>query len=177
MPAEISEASLADAEEISALAIKTYVDTFGHEFEPDELAHYLDKTIAVPRWPEHLARDRVLFARIDGRAIGFVQFGPAEHDGIEIRRLYVLAEFQGRGIGSVLLERALAETAVAPAIYIDVWEKNHRARQLYERFGFRHEGGLSPFILKSGEIDGYDLILVRRPALIAAQPRRDTVAP
>jgi len=56
MHAEISEAALADAEELSALAIRTYVDTFGHEFEPDELAYYLDKTIAVPRWSEYLAR-------------------------------------------------------------------------------------------------------------------------
>jgi ribosomal protein S18 acetylase RimI-like enzyme len=161
----ILDASIADAEEISALAIKTYVHTFGADFEPDELAHYLEKTISVYRWREYLDRDRVLMARIDGRAIAYVQFGPAKNAGeIDVRRLYVDADFQGRGIGTALLERALAspEVVAAPAVVIDVWEKNERARRLYERFGFRHEGGLEPFVLKSGVIDGYDLILVRR---------------
>jgi diamine N-acetyltransferase len=161
----ILEASIGDAEDLSALAIKTYVHTFGADFEPDDLAHHLEKTISVSRWREYLAQDRVLMVRIDGRAIAYVQFGPAKNAGeIEIRRLYVDADFQGKGIGTALLERALAspEVVAAPAVMIDVWEKNERARQLYERLGFRHEGGLEPFVLKSGAIDGYDLILVRR---------------
>lgn len=165
MSVDVSEASAADAEEISALAIKTYVDTFGAEFEPDELAHHLEQTISVPRWREHFVRDRVLVARLAGRAVGYVHFGPDEQTGeVAIHRLYVAAEMQGRGIGTMLLSRALAqpEVAAAPMVRIDVWENNHDARRLYERFGFRHEGGMEPFILKSGEIDGYDLILVRR---------------
>jgi len=108
-----------------------------------------------------------LIARIAGRAIGYVQLGHARQAGeIEIRRLYVDADFQERGIGSELLRRALSapETAAASAVLIDVWEKNLRARQLYERFGFWHEGGMEPFYLKSGEIDGYDIVLVRRRA-------------
>jgi ribosomal protein S18 acetylase RimI-like enzyme len=163
--AEISEASASDAEEISALAVKTYVDAFGAEFEPDELAWHLDQTISVPRWVEYLARDRVLVARLAGRAVGFIQLGPAEHgDGLEIRRLYVVAGQQGQGIGTQLLTKALAlpEASAAPSISIDVWEHNPAGRRLYERFGFRHEGQTMPFILKSGEIDGYDLVLVRR---------------
>lgn len=166
MPVEISEASAADAEEVSALAIKTYVDTFGAEFEPDELAHHLDLTISPARWHEHFARDRVLVARLGGRAIGYVHFGPAGETGdVAIHRLYVTAELQGQKIGSQLLSRALAEPEVvaAPAVRIDVWEHNHGARRLYERFGFRHEGGMEPFVLKSGEIDGYDVVLIRRP--------------
>jgi diamine N-acetyltransferase len=161
----ILDASIGDAEEVSALAIKTYVHTFGAEFEPEELAYYLEHTISVSRWREYLARDRILLVRIDGRAIAYVQFGPAKNAGeIEIRRLYVDADFQRRGIGTALLERALAspEVVAAPAVLIDVWDKNEGARRLYERFGFRHEGGLEPFVLKSGAIDGYDLILVRR---------------
>ena len=165
MQAEISEASIADAEEISTLAIKTYVETFGAEFEPDELVHHLEQTISVPRWREHFTRDRVLVARLDGRAIGYVQFGPGEDASeIAIHRLYVDADFQGQGIGSQLLRLTLAEPEVVAAavVRIDVWEKNFGAQRLYQRFDFMHEGGLEPFILQSGEIDGYDLILVRR---------------
>jgi GNAT superfamily N-acetyltransferase len=166
MPLEISEASADDAAEISALAIKTYVDKFGAEFEPDELARHLDRSIAVQRWIDYFRTDRVLWCKLDGRPIGYVHFGPGtDMEEKVIHRLYVEAAHQGRGIGSALLERALAELAGAPVVTIDVWQDNPDARRLYERFGFRHEGGLQPFVSTDGRIEGYDLILVRRQAV------------
>ena len=75
---EISEASTDDADALSALAIRTYVETWGAEFEPDDLAWHLERTISPARWREHLVRDRVLWARCEGQPAGFVQFGPAE---------------------------------------------------------------------------------------------------
>lgn len=164
---EISEASADDADAISALAIKTYVETFGAEFEPNELAWHLKRTIEPHRWVEHLRRDRVLWAKIDGRAIGYVQFGPSETPGQStVHRLYVVAELQGLGIGSQLLERVLAEPEVAAceAVTIDVWQDNLGARRLYERFGFVDEGKRVPFVSSTGKIEGYDLIPARRPA-------------
>jgi ribosomal protein S18 acetylase RimI-like enzyme len=161
----VAPASPADAAELSALAIKTYVDTFGGEFEPQELAHYLEEPVSVARWQGYLARDRVLVARKDGDAIGYVQVGPDLHDGdMIIHRLYVDATFQGLGIGTDLMLRVLADEAVRGArmVRIEVWEHNHGARRLYERFGFVHEGTMQPFLLQSGEIDGYDLVLIRR---------------
>lgn len=162
---EVSEASLADAESLSALSIKTYVDAWGHEFEPDDLAWHLERTLSVPRWREHLARDRVLWARQDGRPVAFVQFGPGRAPGeVLVDRLYVDRQLQGQGIGGDLLRRVLAqpEVVAADAVTIEVWQDNVDARRLYERFGFRFEGGRIPFVLQSGEIDGYDLVLVRR---------------
>jgi ribosomal protein S18 acetylase RimI-like enzyme len=167
----VAPASPADAAELSALAIKTYVDTFGSEFEPDELAHYLEETVSVPCWQEYLARDRVLVARRDGHAIGYVQVGSDLREGeMVIHRLYVDATFQGLGIGTDLMLRVLADETVRSAhtVRIEVWEHNHGARRLYERFGFRHEGGMQPFLLQSGEIDGYDMVLIRRQKPAAA---------
>jgi ribosomal protein S18 acetylase RimI-like enzyme len=162
---EIVEASEADAEPLSALAIRTYVAAFGDGFKPGELDYYLDRKLTAPRWIEYLKRDRVLLARIEGRSVGYVQFGPDENGrGVDIRRLYIDTTQQSRGIGTALLERVLAlpEVAAAPAVYIDTWTKNIGARRLYERFGFRHEGEMKPFVLSTGEIDGYDIVLVRR---------------
>src|SRR6185369_12818104 len=148
---EVSEASLADAESLSALSIKTYVDAWGHEFEPDDLAWHLERTLSVPRWREHLARDRVLWARQDGRPVAFVQFGTGRAPGeVLIDRLYVDKDLQGHGIGGDLLRRVLAEpeVAAADAVTIEVWQDNADARRLYERFGFRFEGGKIPFLLQ-----------------------------
>ena len=70
-----------------------------------------------------------------------------------------------RGGGVALLRAALdAPECSEHPVRIEVWEHNHAARRLYERFGFHDEGERAPFLLKSGEIDGYDVVLVRRPA-------------
>lgn len=165
MELTIAEASLEDAEAISALAIRTYVDTWGREFAPDDLVWHLERTVSPQRWREHLVHDRVLCAWLDGHPVGFVQFGPGKGPRrMTIDRLYVERACQGQGIGSDLLRRALAEPEVATAevVTIDVWQDNPGARRLYERFGFRDEGGRVPFVLQSGKIGGYDHILVLR---------------
>lgn len=163
---EIIPASPTDAEMISALSQRTYTEAFGAEFEPDELAHYLASSVSLAHWRQFLAVDRVLIARVDNAPVGFVQWGLTDDAAmIEIKRLYVLAAHQRRGIGVALLRAALdAPECTERPVRIDVWEHNHAARRLYERFGFHDEGERAPFLLKSGEIDGYDVVLVRRPA-------------
>ena len=162
---EIVEASVTDVEDLSALAIRTYVAAFGKGFKPGELDYYLDRKLTAPRWIEYLKRDRVLLARIEGTSVGYVQFGPEDKGrGVDIRRLYIDGAQQGRGIGTALLEKVLTlpEVVGAPAVYIDTWTENTGARRLYERFGFLHEGETKPFVPSTGEIDGYDIVLVRR---------------
>lgn len=122
--AEFSQAAIDDAEELSALAIGTYVHTFGAEFALTNSRITSNKTPLAAPLARVLARDRVLTARIADRAIGYVQLGPASRPGeIEIRRLYVEAGLQGQGIGSELLGRALCapEAVAASAVRIDVW--------------------------------------------------------
>jgi len=164
--AEIIPACPADAEMISTLSQRTYTEAFGSEFEPDELVHYLASSVALSHWRQFLAVDRVLIARVDNAPVGFVQWGPTDDETmVEIKRLYVLAAHQGQGIGVALLRAALdAPECSERPVRIEVWEHNHAARRLYERFGFRDEGERAPFLLKSGEIDGYDVVLVRRSA-------------
>ena len=116
-----------------------------------------------------MAEDVFLLAEAAGRLIGFVQFGPlriaiaaASHGDQELRRIYVLAEFQNRGIGRRLMDAALDHPRLKAAdIYLDVWEQNHIARRLYESYGFTVIGAHS-FVTASGVAPDQDLIMVLR---------------
>lgn len=64
----------------------------------------------------------------DGVVKGFIRV-----NGAEIEKLFVETAFQGKGIGSTLLNYAILHTE---ARWLLVLEKNERAIRLYERYGF-----------------------------------------
>jgi ribosomal protein S18 acetylase RimI-like enzyme len=102
--------------------------------------------------------------------IGYVQFGQANAtvlqsaDGDqELRRLYVHADFQNKGIGTRLMDAALAHPQLRDAerIFLDVWEHNPGAQRFYACFGFKVVGQ-RPFVVESGAETSMDLIMARR---------------
>ncbi|MGZ8216472.1 GNAT family N-acetyltransferase [Methylomagnum sp.] len=74
-----------------------------------------------------------------GRAIGFLAYR-VESDGPRLRlgKLYVLPEYQGRGVGAWALARvkAIAGALGVREIYLYVFRRNERAVRAYRRAGF-----------------------------------------
>ncbi len=168
----IRRAQRTDIIRLSELAKSTYASAFGHSLNPTDLAAHLENNLSESCFEEFLDEDTILVAEHEGRLIGFIQIGvvwPESDDDdfspedAELRRVYVLAEFQGQGIGRKLIDAAFAEPRFAAArdIYLDVWEDNPRAQKLYESYGFRAIGK-RPFEVKSGAKTGFDLIMIRR---------------
>ena len=172
--ATIRSAQADDLRPLVDLARQTYVAAFGHTFTPDDLAAHLEANLSEACVRGWLDEDTVLLAVAEDRLVGFAHAGPVypgAFDGLAgpadaaLWRLYVIAEFQGSGIGERLLRAALAAPtlASAPNVYLDVWEENLGAQRLYARHGFRLAGR---YLLEtqSGVGAGYDLILVRAGA-------------
>jgi ribosomal-protein-alanine N-acetyltransferase len=80
-----------------------------------------------------IARD-IIVATLSGRVVGFVYRNLAMIDD-----LWVDPQVQGRGVGRLLLRRALATIAADGyrTASLDCLEANIRARQFYERQGWR----------------------------------------
>lgn len=85
---------------------------------------------------------------VDGRVGGFVTFGPLPDPSWlgyagEVHMLYLRPELVGRGLGRVLLRRAMDELARCRCHWVVVWvlAKNEPARRFYEREGLRLDGG------------------------------------
>ena len=167
----IRRATASDMQPLSQLATTTYVAAFGHSMAASDLAAHLEGQLAPRQIERMIAHDMVLLAEINGQMVGFVQFGDLTHAANsvttnadqEVRRLYVDSAFQNQGIGTLLLQTALEHPHLRDAdrIFLDVWEQNHGARRLYERFGFKVIGE-RPFVVESGAETGCDLIMVRR---------------
>lgn len=88
---------------------------------------------------DHIARENEIWVAVaDGVVLGLL----AIHDGF-IHQLYVDPPAQHSGVGRALLEHARKLSPRGLALYTH--QSNHRARAIYERFGFKSVAfGVSP---------------------------------
>ncbi len=143
------DATPADAALMAQIGPRTFVETFGHLYRPEDLAAFLDNH-SEANWRRELEDDRyaVRIAEDDGVAAGFAKLGspslPFKPEGpsAELRQLYVLGPWQGAGIAPVLMDWAIARARArgAAALYLSVFIDNARARRFYDGYGFEAVG-------------------------------------
>jgi ribosomal protein S18 acetylase RimI-like enzyme len=76
----------------------------------------------------------------EGRILGYVAARINSRGRATVGSLYVLPEAQGSGIGSKLMERALAWFSPDADVWLEVVSYNHRAVEFYKRLGFEIAG-------------------------------------
>ncbi|MGE5566002.1 MAG: N-acetyltransferase family protein [Parcubacteria group bacterium] len=147
----IRRATPEDAEALAEVGRATFVETFGHLYPAEDLAHFLDQAHGLRRIEQILAHPRKAswIVEADGKVVGYALAGPCDlphpdvrpEDG-ELKRLYLLKDYQGGGTGSRLLADALGwlEAQGCPRIWIGVWSENFGAQRLYARAGFKKVG-------------------------------------
>jgi GNAT superfamily N-acetyltransferase len=138
-----------DSERLAALFRECFRDTFGHLYDPRDLALFLDGHTAG-HWRDQLDSDdfAVRLAEEDDSLVGFVKLGPLKLPvesaarAVELRQLYVVAPWQGSGAARQLMEWVVAEARRRGAgeLYLSVFTQNHRARRFYARYGFEEVG-------------------------------------
>ena len=149
MTATLRIPKVADAETIAALFAGCFTATFGHLYDPADLAAFLDQ-LTLPAWRRELADPAFAFllAEDDGRAVGFAKLGPRglpvtpTGPMIELRQLYLTADQHGTGLAGSMMDWVLATARArgAAELFLSVYVDNHRARRFYERYGFEVVG-------------------------------------
>lgn len=118
---------------------KSWQESYAGIVDPDYLAKLTLEGCEEKafRW-----RDNIFVAKDGERVVGFVGYGAArEKDGAgEVFAIYVLEEYQHRGIGYALMRRALDELAGCRVVYVWLLKDNLKAYRFYERVGFRADG-------------------------------------
>ena len=138
-----------DAAQMAELGRRTFTQTFGHLYTPDDLAAFLG-THSAESWAEQLGSNdfAVRIAVAGGVPVAYAKLGPPSlpfeprGPSIELRQFYLLAPWQGRGISHALMDWAVdeAKRRGADDLYLSVFVDNHRARRFYARYGFEFVG-------------------------------------
>ncbi len=150
-------ATAADAETLSAFAAQTFIETFGGDNAPEDMAAYVASAFTPERQATELADPGgfTIVAASDDDAGAFAAYAyvgdgdtPATMTNaasIELKRFYVASQYHGRGIAQMLMQRVLDEVRRlgSRGVWLGVWQQNARAIAFYHKLGFRQVGSHS----------------------------------
>ena len=165
----IRYATSADSNLLAELGAQTFYEAFAADNTPDDMNAYLAESFSPEKQAAELAdsTSTFLIAENEGTAIGYARVavghiasGVTGAWPLEIARLYARKDWIGQGVGARLMQACLDEAVRqgCDTIWLDVWEKNARARAFYEKWGFSEVGEQ---VFQLGRDPQHDLILQR----------------
>ena len=149
------------------IAIKTFTHSYEHLNTPANFKWYIDraftreKLLAELRNPEsfyyfiEVEEDYAGYLKLNIENSQTEKFGPAY---LEIERIYLDHNFQGKGIGGIMIDFSMeqAKTMGKTRMWLGVWDQNPGAIQFYKRMGFQIVGD---HIFTFGDEDQTDFIM------------------
>lgn len=140
--------SLEDIETLKEISIKTFVDTYGEDNTVKDMSVYIQSSLTDEALREQLTNsDSLFYLMFDNeKLVGYLKLNIEkaqskiyDKDSVEIERIYILDEFQHRGFGQQMLDRAIeiAKQLDKGSLWLAVWEKNNGAISFYQKNHFK----------------------------------------
>lgn len=163
----IREVKKSDLKLLQEIGRQTFKETFEHENTESDMEEYLRTSFHDDKLISELTNpgSKFYFATISEKVIAYLKIntGQAQTEkvftnGLEIERIYVLSEYQGKKVGQLLYNKAIeiAKSGNYDIVWLGVWEHNQKALNFYKKNGFE------PFdqhIFKLGEDEQIDILM------------------
>ena len=162
-------AEAADLGRLALVGAATFLETYAGNVDGDDIVAYASEAHSPAAYRALLAEPdaRAWLAELPpgGAPVGYAlltrpDLPDALPGDLEVRRIYVLAPYQGRRIGVRLLNEAIAAAQAAGArrLLLGVYSVNDGALAFYTRCGFRRIGTRE---FRAGRRTYHDLVLAR----------------
>ncbi len=152
MKMEIITGKIDHAPAIAYIGRTAFRKAFGLLFNScTELEEYLDYTYGIDKIVGSIRKENNVYflATADGLPVGFAKVKRHslndQLDSVfqaELQKLYVLKEYQGCGVGQLLLDAVtrFVQSFEPECLWLDTYVGNEKAIRFYERNGFRKAG-------------------------------------
>lgn len=117
---------------------------------------FLNMAYSDESMKRRLERSHLFVGESDGGVVGFANFSPVRDDGkVELGAIYLLPTYQGKGIGTALIQKGVEDLPGIKEIFINVEKDNTVGLTFYRAKGFE--------VVKEfdDEFDGHILKTVR----------------
>jgi len=143
----IQDVSLTDLNELQKISKQTFYETFSKFNTKENMSKYLSDELNNEKLKTELSSvdSHFFFAKNQTKCVGYLKLNTGNSQtefkdkyGLEIERIYILKEYQGKKIGQVLFNKALqmANQYNLKYIWLGVWEENMHAINFYKKIGF-----------------------------------------
>lgn len=148
---EIREVTPEDMAQLQEIGRRTFVETYSSVNTEENMSNYLAENLSIDKLMSEFSDKHMefYFALMNERIVGFLKLNsgeaqtePNQENSLEIERIYVLSEFQGKGVGQFLFEKTveLANERKLDYVWLGVWEQNSKAIGFYKKNGFLEFG-------------------------------------
>jgi O-succinylbenzoic acid--CoA ligase len=158
----IWEAKQEDTKILAEISRKTFYETFRNSNNPDDLEEYMSSAFA-----ENVIKAEILnpegtffLAYQSGKIAGYLKIRKQnsylpDENALELQRLYVLSDFQGKQIGQKLMDYCIniAKEMQYQWLWLGVWEHNARAISFYKKNGFEQFSSHSFMLGRDNQTD------------------------
>ena len=129
--------ALDDIPQVQNVAKASWNHTYEGIIPRDIQDNFLKSAYNDEMMKRRLEHSYLYVSEIDGKIVGFANFSPVKkHGEVELGAIYLLPEYQGKGIGTALLREGLHQLEGVNEVYINVERENHIGRNFYDAKGF-----------------------------------------
>ena len=156
-----TQCTMGHLDQLVEISRQTFVDAFERDNDPTDFKNYIEKAFAKETLFNELSNPDTFFYFVTSgdNIVAYVKLniGDAQSDiklevSMELERIYVLAPYQGLGIGEQIVSKVkdLAVEKHKTMLWLGVWEHNKRGIQFYQRQGFQ-KFGTHPYFIGTDE--------------------------
>ncbi|WP_020533943.1 GNAT family N-acetyltransferase [Flexithrix dorotheae] len=164
---QILQVKIPQLPQLQEIALETFKATYAHLNEPGNFRNYLERQFNETQLSRELENpSSVFFFLKEGdKKVGYfkLNWGDAQTESLsgnalELERIYVLKNHQGKGFGQKMIDFILefGITNNFDFLWLGVWEKNPKAIRFYEKMGFKKFG---EHIFRIGDEDQIDWMM------------------
>ena len=137
-----------DAWLIADISRQTFYETFAAHNSVADMDIFLSEQFTRGKLMMEVGTPGLYFflAYVDDVVAGYLKLREGNHpkgitnkNALEIARIYVLKDFAGKGVGKALMNKSIEMAAELKkdALWLGVWEKNKKAIEFYNNWGFK----------------------------------------
>ena len=125
------------AEEI---ARQVWPSAYRDVITPEQIEYMLQWMYSLETMSREVTEQNIVYdlLSIDGVPVGFASYGPYENSTAKLHKLYILPEYQHRGLGTKLMRHVVDEAKKGnfKELILNVNKQNTQAVNAYIKFGF-----------------------------------------
>ncbi|KMQ64658.1 GNAT family acetyltransferase [Chryseobacterium angstadtii] len=164
---DIEKLTVNNCSELQRIAKQTFLETFSESNTQENMQKYLAESFSTEKLSVELNNENseFYFAKIEKQIVGYLKLNSGisqteikTNNSLEIERIYVLQDFQGKKVGQILYNKAI-EIAIqenVDFVWLGVWRENKRAISFYKKNGFEE---FDKHVFKFGDKEQTDIMM------------------